>query len=97
MKRLREMREMVSEMHTCHEMGRWLQHYLDGEIDEATAEQVRQHLMTCVRCGMEFDTYRRIVDVLHDAPNHEPVVIGDAEAVDRLRAFAAHLADTDQE
>ena len=96
MARFRKVREKVSEMRTCHEMGRWLQHYLDGEIDEATAKQVREHLMTCVGCGMEFDTYRRIVDVLHNTADNEPVVIGDAESLDRLRAFAAHLSNTAQ-
>ncbi len=95
MKRLRHVRETVDEMRTCHAMGRWLQHYLDGELDAATAAQVREHLMTCVRCGMEFDTYRRIVDVLHDSPDGQPVVIEDRDALERLRAFAARLAEGD--
>lgn len=95
MKTIRQMIEWAREMHTCHEMGRWLQHYLDGELDATTAEQVRVHLLTCVRCGLEFDTYRRIVDVLHEAPADEPIVIGDADAVERLRAFAARLARSD--
>ncbi|MBU6495425.1 MAG: zf-HC2 domain-containing protein [Acidobacteria bacterium] len=82
--------ESLREMKTCHEMGKWLQNYLDGEIDSATADQVRDHLVTCVKCGMEFETYRRIVESLDERPS-TPAVISDDVAVARLRRFAENL------
>ena len=44
----------------CMAVARVLQAYLDGEIDETTAQRVGAHLSTCRRCGMKADTYRAI-------------------------------------
>ena len=95
MKRFHDIRESVKEMRTCHEMGKWLQHYLDGELDPTTSGQVRDHLLTCVRCGLEFDTYRRIVDVMRRSPQDPTAVKNDEVAAERLRDFAEQLAHAD--
>ena len=92
MKMLGKMTTTVREMRTCREMGKWLQHYLDGELDGPTSEQVQDHLLTCVRCGLEFDTYERIVDALHETADESPALITDEVAVERLRRFAEELA-----
>jgi anti-sigma factor RsiW len=88
---LREMRENLREMRTCHEVGQWLQHYLDGELEPPRTEQVEDHLKTCVRCGLEIDTYTRIKSALHDAAGHSPALIDDEVALQRLRRFAEEL------
>lgn len=91
MKSLRGMRDSVREMRTCHELGQWLQHYLDGELEAPLTSQVEDHLKTCVRCGLEIDTYTRIKSALHDASGHSPALIDDEIALQRLRRFANEL------
>ncbi len=41
-------------------VARVLQSYLDGEVDQRTAQRVSSHLRVCRRCGMKADTYRAI-------------------------------------
>lgn len=80
-------------MRTCHEMGRWLQHYLDNELDVTTAAQVREHLLECVKCGMEFDTFQRIVDTLRETPDDQVLVLENTVSIERLRHFAEQLTN----
>lgn len=84
-------RRMVGDQRmTCLEVGRILQSYLDGEVDEITARRVTRHLESCRRCGLEASTYveikyavaRRSLDVPEDA-------------VQRLRRFCEHLLEED--
>jgi len=92
MRMLRGMRDNLREMRTCHEVGQWLQDYLDGELDEPRTEQVEDHLRTCLRCGLEFDTYTKIVSALHDTVEQSPALINDEVTLARLRHFAHELA-----
>jgi anti-sigma factor RsiW len=85
------MRDNLREMRNCHEVGQWLQHYLDGELEPVVSAQVEEHLETCVRCGLEFDTYSRIKTALHDASALSPELIEDQIALHRLRRFADEL------
>ncbi len=94
MKALRDMRDSVREMRTCHDLGQWLQHYLDGELEEPLARRVAEHLETCVRCGLEVDTYTRIKSALRDGFGASPL-IEDEVALQRLRRFADTLASDD--
>ena len=71
----------------CPEVGRLLQRYLDGEIDELKAQRIARHLEDCRRCGMKAETYLAIKRSLRE---HGPSV--PTETVDRLRAFAERLA-----
>jgi anti-sigma factor RsiW len=74
---------------SCQEVGRLLQRYLDGELeDERDAESLSSHLEDCRRCGLEADTYRKIKAVL--ASRRLPVP---HDSVERLREFGARLAD----
>jgi anti-sigma factor RsiW len=91
MKPLKQLGDDLREMRTCHRLGRWLQHYLDGELDAATTAEVRRHLETCVRCGLEVDTYARITTALREAGGDAPALIGDEVALERLRRFADEL------
>lgn len=72
---------------TCPEVGRLLQRYLDGEIDELKAQRIARHLEDCRRCGMQAETYTAIKQSLQE---HRPSV--PADAIDRLRAFGEQLA-----
>ncbi|MGH8986812.1 MAG: anti-sigma factor family protein [Acidimicrobiia bacterium] len=73
----------------CPEVARVLQRYLDGEVDAHTLRLVSAHLEDCRRCGLEVETYTALKQALHR--------VGDppAEPVERLRAFAARLAEGD--
>lgn len=71
----------------CRETVRVLQAYLDGEVDEATAEAAERHLETCRRCGLEATVYAEIKEAL--ARRREP----NEAAVGRLREFASRLPD----
>lgn len=59
----------------CRQVGRRLQRYLDGDLDDLTARRILRHLEDCRRCGMEAAAYteikaslaRRSGDVPHDA------------------------------
>lgn len=75
----------------CREVARVLQTYLDGELDQRTAEKAAAHLEVCRRCGLEADTYRQLKEAL--AKRAEPV---DTEALERLRAFTHELAEGSQ-
>lgn len=69
----------------CREVGRVLQRYLDGEVDDLTARRVARHLEDCLRCGMAAETYAEIKRSL--ARRGEV----DHETVGRLKAFGEHL------
>jgi len=44
----------------CQKTLEVLQAYLDGEVDEGTAEKVARHLVRCAPCERESATYNRI-------------------------------------
>ncbi len=73
---------------TCPEVAEVLQSYLDGHVDDITAQRVHRHLEHCRRCGLEVDTYEAIKDaVAHRTRQVDP------EAVERLRQFGERLAE----
>lgn len=72
---------------SCREVGRLLQSYLDDEDTGGRSEQIRAHLDDCRRCGLEADTYRRIMDAL--AERAEPLP---EASIERLRSFGRALA-----
>jgi len=78
----------TKEMASCMQVMRALQSYLDGQTDEVTARRVANHLEACRRCGLEAATYREIKASL--ARTASPPEL---DAVERLRAFGASLAE----
>jgi len=76
---------------TCGEVGEWLQHYLDGELDDGRSERLAAHLEDCRRCGLEADTYERIKHALADHQLSVP-----ADSLARLREFGARIARGDE-
>ena len=59
-------------MMTCGDVGKLLQFYLDGELDDARSARLVTHLDDCRRCGLEADTYRRIKHSLAQHQNPVP-------------------------
>lgn len=72
----------------CREVGKVLQSYLDGELDEVLARRVTRHLEMCRRCGMSAETYVAIKRALRRSAGSPP-----QDALDRLRAFGEQLAE----
>ena len=80
------------DMAGCMEVMRVLQSYLDGQTDEVTTRRVANHLDACRRCGLEATTYREIKAALTRTG-----AALDPSAVERLRSYAAGLAQTPPE
>ncbi|MGH2686466.1 MAG: anti-sigma factor family protein [Actinomycetota bacterium] len=74
-------------MPSCKEVGRLLQSYLDGELDDLRTQQVARHLEVCLRCGLEASTYREIKQSLRRRGEDLP-----PESLERLRDFGRRLA-----
>jgi predicted anti-sigma-YlaC factor YlaD len=72
----------------CREVGKVLQSYLDGELDELLAQRVTRHLEVCRRCGMSAETYIEIKRALRRSAGSPP-----EDALGRLRAFGQQLAE----
>ncbi len=72
---------------SCRRVAKWIQSYLDGELDASQARSTAAHLEECRRCGLEARTYEALrvaIAAAGDATTRlEPA------AVHRLRAFAA--------
>jgi anti-sigma factor (TIGR02949 family) len=76
----------------CREVGRLLQRYLDGELDEHRSRRLAGHLEDCRRCGLEATTYEQIKATLaqrrgRDVPR---------ESLERLTEFAYQLVRGDE-
>jgi anti-sigma factor RsiW len=69
----------------CRQVGKRLQRYLDGEIDDLTARRIMHHLEDCRRCGLEAAEYAAIKASLAQRDG-----VAD-EAVARLREFGERL------
>lgn len=81
----------------CHRAARYLQHYLDGELDIVRSAMVAEHLETCRRCGLEARTYESIkVAISANAPHSEEAEEAEQAAVERLRDFANTLAEQEE-
>ena len=77
---------------SCREVGKVLQRYLDGHVDELTAEKVAEHLEDCRRCGLELTVYRQIKASLARQSPQVPET-----ALDRLRRFGEQLIGSNPE
>lgn len=95
MKTLDRLRERIVEMATCRDVGRVLQTYLDGELDEHRVAKVTAHLEHCLRCGMKVKTYTQIKEALVRVAERGDVHPEDRLAIERLRRFADTLSTSD--
>lgn len=71
---------------SCRQVGRLLQRYLDGDVDDLTARRIMRHLEDCRRCGMEAAAYTEIKASLARRGDQVP-----GETVQRLREFGEQL------
>ena len=72
----------------CMQVGRRLQRYFDGDVDDLTARRIMLHLEDCRRCGMEAATYTEIKASLARRGEALP-----DDAVARLRSFGKRLIE----
>lgn len=79
---------MAQKLNSCKEVALRLQSYLDGELDDDRMDQIRVHLDACIDCGYEAETFRQIKQDLGAI-----TVEVDNDALARLRAFSASIAD----
>ncbi len=70
----------------CSQVGRRLQRYLDGNLDDLTAQRIIRHLEDCRRCGLEATAYTEIKAGLARRAGDIP-----DDAVARLQAFGEQL------
>lgn len=95
MSTLERIRRRVTEMATCRDVGRLLQSYIDGELDDRGRAKVTAHLERCLRCRPEADLYARIKRALAGSGQGLLVHPEDRLALERLRHFAAGVATKD--
>ena len=82
--------ELAERKMNCMQVGRALQSYLDGHVDDLTERRIAAHLEDCRRCGLEESAYRDLKAALARRAEHL-----DTEPLDRLRAFSQRLAAGD--
>lgn len=73
---------------SCRAVGRVLQRYVDGHVDELTAEKVAEHLEDCRRCGLALTVYSEIKASLARQSPEVPET-----ALVRLRRFGEQLIE----
>jgi anti-sigma factor RsiW len=72
-------------------VGRILQTYLDGELNEARVAMVTAHLEHCRRRGKVADTYKGIKESLARVAQQGLIHPMDQLFIERLRRFAVTL------
>jgi len=81
------MRPTPRHLGPCRWVARLLQAYLDGELPDARAVLVADHLDACLRCGLEAAGYRWLKALLAGFAT-DP----DQHQLDGIRRFANRLA-----
>jgi anti-sigma factor RsiW len=71
---------------TCERMGTQLIAYLDDHTDGAERREVEKHLETCAECRSRAAEFRRVWNLLDEAPAVEPSPYFDARLRQRLAA-----------
>lgn len=72
---------------SCLQATHALQRYLDGELDDISAQRIARHLDVCRRCGLEATTYAQIKKAVARRAATLPT-----DTVHRLEDFARDLA-----
>ena len=78
----------MTAMRECRKVGRVLQSYLDGQVDELTVQRVSHHLEACRRCGLEATVYE---EVKHALARRAKTL--DPTSVERVSSFGRALLE----
>lgn len=70
----------------CRAVGRLLQSFLDGAVEDTRAVAVANHLDECRECGLNAESYRWLKAAVAAAARAD-----DPGQVQRVRAFAEEL------
>ncbi len=54
--------------HDCMKHVEHISEFLDGELDEATCEEIREHLRDCPECRTCLESLKKTVDVMKRCP-----------------------------
>jgi anti-sigma factor RsiW len=57
---------------TCQFIATLIEDFADGELSQSRAEQVRQHLESCIECREKYETTRQLKKLLTQMPASEP-------------------------
>lgn len=57
------MREKNHDHKRCILIFKRLSEYMDGELDEITYEEMRNHIKECIKCEVCLETLKRTVDI----------------------------------
>lgn len=74
----------MQEMISCEEALRFVQEYLDGELEDAVEAQVRAHFEKCQRCYPQLQLERVYRDALRRANGSVQAPTGLRDAVAKL-------------
>ncbi|HWP31883.1 MAG TPA: zf-HC2 domain-containing protein [Fimbriimonadales bacterium] len=56
----------------CGIVQRRIASYIDGELSNDEAKKIREHLNSCDSCRAEFDSHKRIKELVSSLPQREP-------------------------
>ncbi len=86
----------------CREARPYLSAYIDGELDSASQERVKEHLASCAACRQTIARYQAVDDILGELPATSPSpevldrVLGATYSVNRERAVRQSLYEPDR-
>ena len=63
--------------------------YLDGELDENSAQEIRQHMNACLSCRKEAKLYSQTWDLLGKVPDLKPNIESSARIREQVRRLQA--------
>jgi hypothetical protein len=59
-------------MMNCEQASEALMDYIDGQLDDETAQSVKVHLDTCPRCRQEERELREVMEAIAETPQEQP-------------------------
>jgi predicted anti-sigma-YlaC factor YlaD len=78
---------------TCKEFLGWLNECLDKTADQATRDEVENHVKNCPNCWVVYDTTKRTIHVYKDQYAQEPQAVPEPLKCRLLAAIQRHCAN----
>lgn len=73
----------------CRIVQRRLASYIDGELSNDEARKIREHLNLCNSCRAEFDSHKRVKELVSSLPHREPSREFEQRLLSRLATVGA--------